>query len=195
MSKLLIDLNLLTVQNLSVDEYITLLALDQCFDYSIKDDVIESLQHKNFIKVIKEEDEEIHIIRQKGKLLIESSKLFTAEDLTTVNKQVKRSKDELNEFITEFRLLWKGLKPGSMGSEAACKNKMTRWMIENPSYTKENILNAAKTYINSLDNYKFLQQADYFIYKKDVHGESSRLSAFIDEDVKAESDGWSSNLN
>ena len=54
-------------------------------------------------------------------------------------------------------------------------------MSENPNYSKDDILKAARIYIKSLDNYQYLQQADYFIFKKDGKDENSRLSAFIDE--------------
>ena len=67
-------------------------------------------------------------------------------------------------------------------------------MKNNPDYSKEDIIKAAKIYINSLDNYTFLQQADYFIYKKDAYGESSRLSAFID-DISKPTDDWTSQIN
>ena len=67
-------------------------------------------------------------------------------------------------------------------------------MKNNPDYSKEDIIKAAKIYINSLDNYTFLQQADYFIYKKDAYGESSILSAFID-DISKPTDDWTSQIN
>jgi hypothetical protein len=100
----------------------------------------------------------------------------------------------MDDFVSEFRQLWKGLKPGSMGSQNGCKDKLLRWMKDNPTYGKEDILRASKTYLKSLSNYTYLQNADYFIYKKDAHGESSRLSAFIDE-ADLPQDEWSSNLN
>ena len=100
----------------------------------------------------------------------------------------------INNQIEEFRNKWKGLKPGSMGSLSACKDKMKRWMFENPNYSKDQILKAAEIYIHSLNNYNYLQQADYFIYKKDAHGESSRLSAFIDEIDNVHTEDWTSTL-
>ena len=196
----ILDFNILVEHNLTIEEFTTLLHLnDKSIEVlSLNDDIINSLQEKQFIKIIKDEDEEIHIIREKSRLLIE---FLTIEGLDTTNKQVKVVKrssrainNDLDEFIEDFRLLWKGLKPGSMGSPIACRSKMERWMRENPKYTKEDVLRASKVYISSLNNYQYLQQADYFIYKKDAHGESSRLSAFIDEsDIQTE--GWSSQLN
>ena len=68
-------------------------------------------------------------------------------------------------FVKEYRNLWKGLKPGSMGHEQGVKDKLFRWMQSNTEYSKEDIIRAAKLYIKSLDNYTYLQQADYFVYK------------------------------
>ena len=101
---------------------------------------------------------------------------------------------DFDEFIEEYRNLWKGLKVGSMGSPMACKEKMLRWMGENPNYTKEDILKAAKIYINSLNNYQYLQAAHYFIYKKDGKEEDSRLSAFIEE-KEVDNTDWTTKLS
>lgn len=192
----ILDLNLLSEQNLSIEEFITLISINTDIPYEGRQEVIISLQEKLFIKQIQEQNEEILIIREKGRMLID---FLSIEGINSISnkKIVKRSSravnNELNDFVDEFRNLWKGLKPGSMGSIGACRDKLFRWMKDNPSYTKEDILKAAKTYINSLNNYQYLQQCDYFIYKKDAFGESSRLSAFIDEtDIIDE--GWSSNL-
>jgi hypothetical protein len=73
-------------------------------------------------------------------------------------------------------------------------------MIDNPEHPFENIIKAVKIYINSLNNqYTYLQQADYFIYKRENGSkeESSRLSAFIEEvsDAEVISGGWTSTLS
>jgi len=69
--------------------------------------------------------------------------------------------------------------------------------MENPEYTFEQILNASELYINTEGrNTRYLQRADYFIFKQDVHkGEASRLSAFIDELDEIPTNGdWTSTL-
>lgn len=190
----IIDFNLLAEQNLSIDEYIVLLYLSDNILYNNSKIILESLQEKQFIKIITNEK---ILIREKGKIFLE---LITIDCINSTNnkKITKKSSRVLNQdldtFVKEFRNLWKGLKPGSMGSESACRDKLFRWMQNNPSYTKEDILKAAKIYINSLDNYNYLQQADYFIYKKDLNGESSRLSAFIDEIDNKIEDNWVNKL-
>lgn len=191
----ILDFKLLDEQNLSVDEFITLLYLN---DNSVRKSAfnhLESLENKQFIKINKNDDNEI-IIREKGKIFIDFISIDKVSFIN--NKKIIKKSDrlintDLNEFIDKFRNKWKGLKPGSMGSVSACKDKMSKWMKENPTYTQEQILTAADIYINSLNNYMYLQAADYFIYKKDAHGESSKLSAFIDE-IQTKSEGWTSQL-
>ena len=187
----IIDFNLLAEQNLSIEEFLVLIHLDdELYNNSMR--VLKPLEEKQFIKIIN--DEKI-ILREKGKLFIE---LISIEKLSSTknNKQTVKSDRlinvELDSFINDFRNKFKGLKPGSMGSEASCKMKMYRWMKENPSYTPEQILKAADIYIKSLNNYQYLQRADYFIYKKDGKDESSGLAAYIDE-IEVDDD-WTTNL-
>ena len=187
----IIDFNLLAEQNLSIEEFLVLIHLDdELYNNSMR--VLKPLEEKQFIKIIN--DEKI-ILREKGKLFIE---LISIEKLSSTknNKQTVKSDRlinvELDSFINNFRNKFKGLKPGSMGSEASCKMKMYRWMKENPSYTPEQILKAADIYIKSLNNYQYLQRADYFIYKKDGKEESSGLAAYIDE-IEVDDD-WTTNL-
>ena len=187
----ILDFNLLAEQNLSIEEFLVLIHLDdELYNNSMR--VLKPLEEKQFIKIIN--DEKI-ILREKGKLFIE---LISIEKLSSTknNKQTVKSDRlinvELDSFINDFRNKFKGLKPGSMGSEASCKMKMYRWMKENPSYTPEQILKAAEIYIKSLNNYQYLQRADYFIYKKDGKEESSGLAAYIDE-IEVDDD-WTTNL-
>jgi hypothetical protein len=192
----ILDTNILAENDLSITEYITLLNVHNKDIVWNDVDMLDALQEKQFIKIIKEEDEKYIIIREKGKILIDFltiEALRSIKSKRVVNKSSRMINSDIEDFIEDFRELWKGLKPGSRGSLSAVKEKMSRWMKDNPEYSKEQILNAAKVYINSLDNYQYLQQCDYFIYKKDAKGESSRLSAFIDEEI-AKDDGWSSTL-
>ncbi len=190
----IIDFNLNAEQNLSIDEYLVLIHLQDDIIYNNSNLVLTSLQDKGFIKIITNEK---IILREKGTLfldLISIDSINSAKDKKITKKSSRSINSDLDVLAKEYRMLWKGLKPGSMGSEQGCKEKLFRWMKNNPDYSKEDIIKAAKIYINSLDNYTFLQQADYFIYKKDAHGESSRLSAFID-DINEPIDDWTSQIN
>lgn len=187
----ILDFQVLKEQNISIDEFLGLIQLYEKLEIESK--LLDSLQQKQFIKITENEI----IIREKGNLLIE---LLLIEKVNSVKskKEIRKSErlvnNELNSFIEEFRDKWKGLKPGSMGSLSTCKEKMKRWMRENPTYSPKQILNAADIYINSLNDNTYLQQADYFIYKKDGKEESSRLSAFVDETEIKVADNWTSTL-
>lgn len=195
----ILDLNFLKEQNLSVIEFITLLQLNEV-DTGLQLDlgVLHDLQEKQFVKLIVDKFGTTQILREKSKLLLDFLSIENNYSNYKEKKIAKKSDRVINkgfdDFIEEYRNIWKGLRLGSMGSPSACRDKMVRWMKENPSYSKEDILKAAKIYIKSLDNYQYLQQADYFIYKKDSKEESSRLSAFIDE-VEVDNTDWTTKLS
>lgn len=195
----ILDLNFLKEQNLSVIEFITLLQLNEV-DTGLQLDlgVLHDLQEKQFVKLIVDKFGTTQILREKSKLLIDFLSIESNYSNYKEKKIIKKSNRVINEgfdeFIEEYRNLWKGLKPGSMGSPIACREKMERWMKENPNYSKEDILKAAKIYINSLNNYQYLQAAHYFIYKKDGKEEDSRLSAFIEE-KEVDNTDWTTKLS
>lgn len=187
----ILDLNLLNEQNLSYHEFILLIKIK--YNQSIQglEGFLKELENKLFIKIT---DSEI-ILREKGNLILELITLenYNLKDSKKIKKSSRLINNELSSFIKEYRNLWKGLKPGSMGNEEACKEKMFRWMKENPEKTKEDIMRAARIYINSVSDYNYLQQADYFIYKKEGPYENSRLSNFIDEE-ETPAEGWTSQI-
>lgn len=197
----ILDLNFLKEQNLSVIEFITLLELNgidvdlNLIDVETEIYILEELQKKQFIKIITYSEV---ILREKSKLLLDflsiESNYSNYKDKKIIKKSNRVINEGFDEFIEEYRNLWKGLKVGSMGSPMACKEKMLRWMGENPNYSKEDILKAAKIYINSLNNYQYLQAAHYFIYKKDGKEEDSRLSAFIEE-KEVDNTDWTTKLS
>ena len=195
----ILDLNFLKEQNLSVIEFITLLQLNEIdTGLQLDLDILHNLQEKQFVKLIIDKFGTNTIIREKSKLLLDFLSIESSYSDYKSKKVVKKSTRTISEgfdkFIEEYRNLWKGLKVGSMGSPMACKEKMLRWMKENPNYTKEDILKAAKIYINSLNNYQYLQAAHYFIYKKDGKEEDSRLSAFIEE-KEVDNTDWTTKLS
>ena len=199
MEAFILDLNFLKEQNLSVIEFVTLLQVSGIqTNLFLDNDILNSLQEKQFIKRIEDNWGTVNILREKSKLLLDFLSIESNYSNYKEKKIIKKSNRVINEkfdeFIEEYRNLWKGLKVGSMGSPMACKEKMLRWMGENPNYTKEDILKAARIYINSLNNYQYLQAAHYFIYKKDGKEEDSRLSAFIEE-KEVDNTDWTSRLS
>ena len=195
----ILDLNFLKEQNLSVIEFVTLLELNEIdTGLQLDLDILHNLQEKQFVKLIIDKFGTNTIVREKTKLLIDFLSIESSYSDYKEKKIIKKSNRVINEgfdeFIEEYRSLWKGLKVGSMGSPNACKEKMLRWMGENPNYSKEDILKAAKIYINSLNNYQYLQAAHYFIYKKDGKEEDSRLSAFVEE-KEVDNTDWTTRLS
>lgn len=123
---------------------------------------------------------------------------ISQNDKKVIKKSRRYINSEIETRIKEYRNLWKGLKAGSMGSAKSCKQKLTRWMQENPEYTFDDILNAAELYILSINDLRYLQNAEFFIFKQNPHREeSSRLSAFIDEvnDKETLTGDWTSSIN
>jgi hypothetical protein len=198
----ILNFNILKEVNLSVEEFIFLVNL-----YNKKDNEniivsIEKLEEHKFIKIINTSDtERIIILRSKSIDLLEF--LMTDIDISfnTKKKIIKKSKrvinQEIDDRIGEYRSKWKGLKAGSMGSPKACKQKLTRWMKENPTYSFDDILKAVDLYLQEFHvNTTFLQNAEYFIFKQNTNKEeSSRLSAYIDEIGIGETKDWTSQIN
>tara|TARA_R110002124_G_scaffold281430_1_gene455648 strand:+ start:5893 stop:6498 length:606 start_codon:yes stop_codon:yes gene_type:complete len=196
---LIINLDILDKYNITIDELLCIFKKKQFNDYSIiYHEIADSLEHKNLIKIEKEDIEGIEFsLRQKAIDILNNLTIevdININNKLIVSKSSRKINQELEENVEVFRNKWKGLKMGSMGSPKACKEKLKRWMKENPSYSIEQILKAADAYINSLNDFTYLQQADYFIFKKDGKEESSRLSAFIDEVDNYKQEGWTSNL-
>lgn len=199
MSKsLIIDFELLNNLDISVNEFLYLYNIYTDFNLiNLDTDMvdIDKLENKRLIKVY---DNSL-ALRQDGINLIEMLLIDNNKTIKEENKNIKKSdrliNEEVNNNIKEFRELWRGLKPGSMGSLQSCKDKMKRWIKNNPEYSFDDIINAAKLYLNTEGrNIRFLQRADYFIYKQSNNREEeSRLSAFIDD--TAETDDWTSKLN
>jgi hypothetical protein len=113
----------------------------------------------------------------------------TAKELKrAIAKEIKNAdqtlKNQINDWIVDYRNLYKGTKVGIMGDPKSCLEKMCRFFVEYPQYAnKDLILNATKKYIETeaFTNYKYLQRADYFIYKITGKEESSRLASFCSD--------------
>lgn len=195
---IIIDFNILKEQELSIEEFLFLYSLHKKYEISIVNDVInkKKLERNLFIKQINEEI----FLRQKTIDLIEFLSVTTEGSFNikkSKNKSKKKVLSVIDERVDEFRNKWKGLKPGSMGSKKSCKDKLNRWMRENPDYNFDEILKAADLYLSTEGmNLKFLQRADYFIYKQDANREeNSRLSGYIDDIGSNTTQNWTSNLN
>jgi hypothetical protein len=82
----------------------------------------------------------------------------------------------VEQWIDEYRKLFRGKKNGAMGDKNTCIAKMRDFIFKNPQYSKDDILKATAKYIasKSEQNYLYLRQADYFI-KKQVLEDGSKI--------------------
>ena len=180
---IVIDFKIFEQLGLGVKDYMNLVYL-YLFDMPLDVKNLKPLEIKKYIKIDTESNKVY--LREEAIELIKflSIKSFNKFNSSKVVKKSKRQVTaEITERIDEYRDKWKGLKPGSMGGKKDCIQKLTRWVMENPEYSFDQVIKAAELYIDSVGgNNTYLQRADYFVFKQDVHkGEASRLSAFIDE--------------
>lgn len=184
---------------ININEFLALVFIHSCnsgnpLDYTDYYQDYESLSNKKLIKILKIQDETKYVIRHQAKVLVEKA----LNGSINITGSAEPRNLEIDEEVKVFRRLFKGLKPGAMGSKGNCTKKLIRWLNQNPEYSMEDVIKATKLYIASLKgDYRYLQQADYFISKK--HGkddETSRLSAFIEEigDDMPPEEGWTNKL-
>lgn len=124
---------------------------------------------------------------------IELVKYVVKELKKEIRKEIKQGDEDLRnsikEWINDYRNLFKGTKVGIMGDPKACLDKMVRFFQEYPQFANKDIVfKATEAYIQSeaQSNYKYLQRADYFIYKIVGKEETSRLAGYCEEDVQLE---------
>lgn len=204
MDGITINFKVLENNELSINEFLCLLKIHLSnngvnMDYEDLYSYYQSLEKKKYIKitvsVINDERKIKYNLREKANLLIKT--LF--KDDKKVSKKVvnKQLETLVTDNINAYRSLFKPLRRGAMGSPEGCKTKLIRWFSNNPNYTFEDVVNATKLYIKEFNgDYRYLQQADYFIYKKDGKDEMSRLSTYVEELDNNETvdDDWTSNL-
>lgn len=99
----------------------------------------------------------------------------------------------IEDWMEDWRDLFSTKKKGAGGSKQNCYKKMEIFLKQNPEITKEEIFRATEAYLDSLDNIKYLQQADYFIHKGKGLDASSRLMQWIEvirEEGSIEGNVW-----
>jgi malonyl CoA-acyl carrier protein transacylase len=78
--------------------------------------------------------------------------------------------DEIEKWVLEeYRPLFKGKKKGSMGDRHGCVQKLALFRIAYPEYSLEDIMKAAKSYVDSFQEYTYMMQADHFVFKTVLH--------------------------
>lgn len=107
-----------------------------------------------------------------------------------INKLKSSKVNSIENFITDlipdFRNKFKNKKTGAIGDINSINKKFIKFFKDYPNFLdKEIILSATDRYINSCrnDNYKYMMQADYFIFKNknDGGGTTSTLATYCEE--------------
>lgn len=154
---------------------------EQVFLHLLRNDIntLSSLLAKDLLKIDKEH-------------LISSGYIFAWRDNVKniiVSKRRVPKSQAVEEWIEDYRALFKNKKSGAMGTRKTCIEKMIKFIKEYPEYSDpELILAAATRYINTqrASGYTYLQRADYVISKKDSDSVTSRLAAFCEEVAESE---------
>jgi len=203
MNSIKIDLDILKILNLNINHLLTLIKIyftteKEFFDYDISQEDIDYLRKEKYIMVYTDTNLR-YFIRDKGNIILKKVVEFnkTKEATITLNTDEKDHIAEFNKKIREFREKFNGLRIGSMGTLSSVKSKLERWMKNNPDVLFNEILEATQLYIDSLNgDWRYLQRADYFIYKQNSRKEeTSRLSIFIEEGRKETvNSDWGANI-
>lgn len=151
-------------------------------------EALNNLQDRKFIKITNLVLLNYELRPEGERLVKQLDELFKTQVITT--KKLKEESvdimDDISGWIDDYRSLFKGKKVGAMGDKTSCIAKMARFFKQYPEHAdKDKVMKAAEKYINSEglnQNYKFLQRADYFIFKESSSkDEISKLASFCDE--------------
>lgn len=194
--KIVLDLTLLNKHNILIEEMLCLISIKYPhFQENLNGDLFDVLVEKELLKF----ESFRPVITTKGNLFISLS-TASADSEVVIKRRGKTVKDDIvfsEGFIERYRNKFKNLKPGSMGYPKGVLDKMIRFFKENPKANEDDVLKATERYLKTLDSYTYLQRADYFIYKMEKGGETSRLSIFLEEVQNGNSDdpdGWLINI-
>lgn len=203
MNSIKIDLDILKVSNLNINHLLTLIKIHfitekEFFDYDVNQEHINYLRKEKYI-IVYEDTNLRYFIREKGNIILKKIVEFNKieKSTITINADQKDHILEFNKKVKQFREKFNSLRIGSMGTLSSVRSKLERWMKNNPDVLFDEILEATQLYIDSLNgDWRYLQRADYFIYKQNSRKEeTSRLSIFIEEGRKETvNSDWAANI-
>ena len=167
---------------------LSLIELMLLYDHK-NSDLIDTTQLFNELenkKYVKWTDEGV-VLREKGLKVLS---LIEMEKNNPV-KELIESKDDIEDWIEEYRALFKSTGPGKTADVKTLVKKMRWFYKEYPELAdKDLIMEATERYISteSLSSYRYLQRADYFISKEDSSKiKISRLASYC-QDILDEGD-------
>lgn len=80
----------------------------------------------------------------------------------------------------EYRPLFRDVAKDRAGSPSGCIKRMKSFFSTHPEVRKQDVIAAAKLYIDSITNPKYMQSADYFIIKGKGADTTSRLEQYLE---------------
>lgn len=93
---------------------------------------------------------------------------------------VQAQENEEWNWVLEFRQLFVNTRRDAGGSPNACITKMKKFFAANPAVRVDDCMAAAKLYISTVSDPKYLQRCDYFINKTVNKNEKmSRLEEYL----------------
>jgi len=98
----------------------------------------------------------------------------------TAQKLFLETSGKMDTFVEDFRELF---PVNYKGDNRGCRIKLVNFIKEYDEYSKEDILEATKNYINSFNgSYNYLQQAHYFVMKNQISNLASWCEKLSQED-------------
>ena len=163
--------------NLSINPQITKI----CAEHDLDSEIIILVLLAHYFNTVPESfktvyEEEIKVVHFLGIIALDDSFTnITKWNIPLFEKEIVE--DDWSWVITEFREMFKKRKYDAGGTVASCLDKMKKFFAKNPSVRKDDVIEAAKLYIKSTPDVRFLQKASYFI-NKNQH--ESRLSEYLE---------------
>lgn len=84
------------------------------------------------------------------------------------------------EWITEFMDLFGKVNPDRRGVKIDVLKRMKKFFVNNPIFRKEDVINATKSYLKTLDNPMYCKKSHKFIYEIDG---TSMLYDFVEREL------------
>jgi hypothetical protein len=88
--------------------------------------------------------------------------------------------DDNWKWVKEYQKVFKDIRADKGGSLADCVRRMKKFFAEHPEVRKEDVIDAARLYTTTCDNWNYLQNAHYFISKGVSNLKTSRLEQYLE---------------
>ena len=103
---------------------------------------------------------------------------------------------DVEKHINDYRKIFRNVRNDGIGNKSTVKKNLIKFLNENPEFNIQDVLEAAKLYINSMPQgeLKYAKRADYFIYKVPAPGapRDSTLEQVLNDldHYKAKNESW-----